>query len=165
MIIRQLFIIIVLLALAATSAHAGKRIIQDDLPQPYVNKPVPAGNTVWFCAYNGRSLNVECQLGQLADAPIVAATESLDVRVPLLARRILMTPEQLAGRTIRIPLYAPPFEMALVGQLAEGVMCGAKPNCSIIFGNNSRELAELVAEYEGLTPEPNVLITQLAINN
>ena len=141
-------LIILLLSVSAHSAHAGKRVRQSELPQPYINKPVQAGDTVWYCAYNSRKLTIDCQLGAKADAPVAAQTMDFGARMPLLARRILTTPDQLAGETIHIPLHAPPFELALVGQLAEGVMCGARAGCGIIFGNDSVHLAELVADFE-----------------
>ncbi len=46
-----------------------------------------------------------------------------------------LTPRQLAGKTISIPLHTVPFDFDMVGQLAEAVMCG---NNSPVIGCGSQ---------------------------
>ena len=119
-------------------------------PDDYRNKPIAAGNAVWYCAYNGKMLTIDCGIGRLPAQDAQTKPSSIDHQLPTTARRILNSPESFAGRTFSIPLYSPPFEFAYAGLLAEGVMCGARQNCSIIFARNLGQLATLVTEFEGL---------------
>ena len=138
-----------LMCLTSSLAFAQKRGVRSELPEPYLNKPVMPGSTVWFCAYNGVALSVDCRLGGVG---IAANAGIQNPRLPQIARRILDLPETLAGQVIRIPLYAPPFEFALVGQLAEAVMCGARDRCGILFATNQDQLAALVSAFELTAP-------------
>lgn len=134
------------LVVAPFAAEAAKPSAKEPLPEPYRNKPAAGWATVWYCAYVGQA-TIRCQLGESAvraDALPLAANPAL----PVVARQIIEAPETLRGRTIEIPLLAPPFEFRLVGQLAESVMCGSRPGCGIVFGENSAQLAQLVRQYQ-----------------
>lgn len=134
------------LVVASFAAEAAKPAAKGQLPEPYSNKPTTGLDTLWYCAYAGNAL-LRCQLGEAgarAAAPAAPANQAL----PVAARQIIEAPETLAGRVIEIPLLAPPFEFRLVGQLAESVMCGSRPGCGIIFGENTAQLAQLVRQYE-----------------
>ncbi|OHC65266.1 MAG: hypothetical protein A3H93_03515 [Rhodocyclales bacterium RIFCSPLOWO2_02_FULL_63_24] len=134
------------LVVASFAAEAAKPSAKDQLPEPYRNKPTTGWETVWYCAYAGNAL-LRCQLGE-AGARAKAPAAAINPSLPVVARQIIEAPEMLAGRVIDIPLLAPPFEFSLVGQLAESVMCGSRPGCGIIFGENAAQLAQLVQQYE-----------------
>ena len=147
----RLLLLALLMCLTSLPVFAQKRGLRSELPEPYINKSVAPGSTVWFCAYNVMALSIDCRLGNSGEPAAASAASDPAVqnpKLPQIARRIWGTPESLAGHLIRIPLHAPPFEFALVGQLAESVMCGARNSCGILFANNQDQLAVLVKAFE-----------------
>lgn len=134
------------LAVVSVAADAAKPAVKGDLPEPYRNKPVADGATLWYCAYSGRS-SIRCALAVAGD-PTATPAAALDPQLPAVSRQILEAPASLAGRIVEIPLFAPPFAFDLVGQLAESVMCGKGTACGILFGENPAHLAQLVRRHE-----------------
>lgn len=117
------------------------------VPSPYENKPVPAGSTVWYCAYGGGA-SISCRLGDAGSPDAQRFTQAVSARLPQAVHEILNAPAALADDVVRIPLLTVPLDMELVGELAEAVMCGAKPMCGVIFGESPTRLSELVMQYE-----------------
>ena len=144
------FLVISLCALMMMqSANARDRSRFTLEPEEYQNKPIAVGNIVWYCAYSGKMLTIDCEIGRFPEQGVKPHQSTIDHKLPQTALRILRDPQSFAGRVVSIPLYAPPFEFSYAGLLAEGVMCGARPDCSIIFARNTRQLAALVNEFEG----------------
>jgi len=105
----------------------------------------PALETRWTCWYNG-SMGVLCRVtdappAEAAVEPVAVAPDGL----PEVARVILERPGLLRGRTVAIPLYSQPEEMANAELLADAVMCGARASCSVDF---FRDLAALAMQLE-----------------
>lgn len=103
----------------------------------------------WACWYAPAELNIQCLLFQaptrnLAQRAAEVAGRS-DRRLPELARQIWGSPEELAGTRIGIPLMAQPEDMGHARRLARSVVCGARPDCSVLFDRNADGLAALRA--------------------
>lgn len=130
---------------AANAARPAKDLL--NAPLPYQNKPVLLGSTVWYCAYGGAA-SIFCRLGDAGSSEAQRFTQTVSARLPQAVHEILNTPAALADDVVRIPLLTVPQELDLVGELAEAVMCGTKPMCSVIFGESPARLGELVMQYE-----------------
>lgn len=122
-------------------AEAKREKAQPAEPAKYQNKPLPLGATTWHCHYDGGS-GILCNLASTGQAQFPVAVAE---RLPRLVHDILNKPEALTGSTVAVPLHTIPYDMEMVGKLAEAVMCGAKPMCGIVFGENRSELLAHVA--------------------
>lgn len=129
--------------------------------------PVSEDGPRWACWYNPEALAIRCLLAQAPQAGAVerdaAAEEAYDPRMSELVRTIWGNPERLSGRQISIPLWTPPTEMERVQILAESVMCGTRPACTVSFDANEDGRATLrVATRLFAVPEEEVLAAFVA---
>jgi hypothetical protein len=115
--------------------------------------------TIWTCWYNNDT-RILCRLLD-ADAPSeptqADATASSDVgplqptssqypnrgALPPIVNAILDRPETLRERTISIPLFTSPEDMAFAEELAWAVMCGIRETCRVDFERSVEALAML----------------------
>ena len=110
----------------------------------------------WDCAYESTDLSLRCMLtrepvsGGLERASAVAQT--IDRRLPLLVKVIWGSPEKLTRRVITIPLWNVPYEMDFARQLAESVMCGARPDCTVSFDARDDSTAAMNAGSDLMVP-------------
>lgn len=126
---------------------AAKRVkAQPADPAQYQNKPIPPGATQWHCHYNGGG-SILCNL---ASAGNRSENVSVDPRLPRAVHDILNNPAELAGSLVSIPLHGVPYDMEMVGKLAEAVMCGRKTSCGIVFGASHAELLANIAVAQPL---------------
>lgn len=134
--------------LASDLAHARKKAPVPESDE-YINKQLPDDGTVWHCWWDGAE-TIQCKLGESSSnlQPLASAQAAAnkDSRLPQLVHQIWDKPDTV-DRQITIPLGSVPYDMAFTGELAESVMCsGSKIPCGIIFGRNTRELAQAVAQ-------------------
>jgi hypothetical protein len=134
--------------LASDLAHARKKTHVPESDE-YINKQLPDNGTVWHCWWDGAE-TIQCKLGESSsDLQVLAAAQvkvTTDSRLPPLVHQIWDKPDTV-NRQITIPLGSVPYDMAFTGELAESVMCsGSKIPCGIIFGRNTRELAQAVIQ-------------------
>lgn len=128
------------------AAEAGDSFSSREYPRAYRNRPVAIQSTVWYCASSG-NLSIVCRLGGAggnASTPRLVQNSHL----PAVAREVIEEPEALEAMRVEIPLHAPPFDFALVGQLAEFVMCGNRDLCGVVFGETLAQLDQLVRLHE-----------------
>lgn len=112
----------------------------------YQNKPIATGATVWFCAYDGGAA-IACWLGDAGKFDTRPEARLADPRLPALASDIRSSPTLFAARRVSIPLHTIPYDFALVGKLAEAIMCDESENCGVIFAENTETLQQLVASF------------------
>lgn len=144
----MLRIILLILALflgiqPAQAKRGGKLPAAADFPK-YQNKPIPFGATQWHCHYDG-AIHIQCRL---ATSGIAIQPVAVSARLPGVVDKILNHPDQLAGSVVAIPLHGVPFDMEMVGKLAEAVMCASRAACGIVFGENRAALLAQVAAGE-----------------
>lgn len=114
----------------------------------------------WVCWHNNSSA-VICQFFSIDDAnsagmtdstdkamPWTSATDPLYTSLPPLVNAILHDPASLKGRRISIPTYSAPEDRVFMIELAEAVMCGVKPNCTVHFLNEVSEIAQFLEAVE-----------------
>lgn len=97
-----------------------------------------ATQTVWKCWYN-QDTRIECVLTSAAEV----TADPRDARLPQPVKQIWTQPAALEGKRVFVPLYTEPEDWDHVRLLAESVMCGAKPACSVQFSRNYLEAALL----------------------
>jgi hypothetical protein len=120
-----------------------------------------AATTTWLCWYNNDTRILCRLLDAAADAPsdplqadatpsAVAAplqptSSQYPSRGPLppIVNAILERPETLRERTISIPLFTSPEDMAFAEELAWAVMCGIRATCRVDFERSVEALAML----------------------
>lgn len=92
-------------------------------------QPAPAADSQvrWLCWYDGES-GILCQADRNPQGGMA------------------MTNPYALGDTISIPLFTPAEDMDRVRELAQAVMCGARPGCSVAFGESQAVLASLSLE-------------------
>jgi hypothetical protein len=116
--------------------------------------------TIWTCWYNNDT-RILCRLLDAADTPSeplrADATASSDAGplqpissqypsrgpLPPIVGAILERPETLSERTISIPLFTSPEDMAFAEELAWAVMCGIRETCRVDFERSVEVLAML----------------------
>lgn len=141
------FALTLIALLTSFNSQAGKPKKSPKLAEtlvPYENKLPMPGATLWLCAYDGKK-HIECRLA--ATSQELSLPAEVDSRLPRIVDDILNAPQVLAEALVRIPLHTAAFDMNLVGQLAEAVMCGAKLRCSILFGENYEQLAQIASPF------------------
>lgn len=111
-----------------------------------------ASLTRWHCAYApAEGEYVLCQLLEAPpDGPAPVPVSAALSRLPRFVRDIREAPHRLDGVGVAIPLHAPPIDMALAGQLARNVMCGARADCEVHFHAERQGLVQ--AERTGRRP-------------
>ena len=117
-----------------------------DYPK-YQNKPIPQGATRWHCMYNGGGF-ILCTLGSSGMADTAKLT--IDPRLPQEVGQILNAAATLATGVVSIPLHTTPYDMELVGKLAEAVVCSVKTMCGIVFGESQEDLRAHITAAEAL---------------
>jgi hypothetical protein len=99
-----------------------------------------AQSTQWSCWYS-LDQHVSCQLLQAPVATELTDAENVVVRmanapaapgytVAVLRER----PYALRSLLMRIPLWTEPVDRAALGELAQAVMCGTRPDCTASYG-------------------------------
>lgn len=129
------------------NAQAARKKQPTPVSSAYENKAIATGATVWYCAYDGNT-EILCRLGAAGEAAIDPDEHETDARLPRLVHDIRQAPQRLAGQRIAIPLYTPPVDFDMVGELAESVMCGSRAFCGVIFAETSLALEQLVRVFE-----------------
>lgn len=118
--------------------------------------------TVWQCWYDGAE-HVACVLSQSApsagrDAEHKVALGQASAntragRLPPLVRALHDDPGALRGQVIRIPLHREPTDHAVVGELAQDVMCGGRVGCRAVYSERrARDLASATALADAIDP-------------
>lgn len=111
-------------------------------PPAFAATPGEAGvPTRWRCHYLGEPQPaISCSLDVAQAIPVADLDPALDddASPREFVDRIRSRPASLAGKAVRIPLWAPPIDMAFAVRLARAVMCGARAGCEVDFEAPSR---------------------------
>jgi hypothetical protein len=96
--------------------------------------------STWTCWHGGET-SVYCLLNRAEPSGAATTPDAAGTARPLPAvvQTIRNDPASLEDRVIVIPLHSVPYDLAFVAQLAQAVMCGAKPDCAVVFGRSYAE--------------------------
>lgn len=99
----------------------------------------------WFCWYASEDLTVACQMHQSPqagnDERAAEVARTTDGRLPGLVQVIWGQAERLASERVSIPLRNVPYDMTVVAELANSVMCGRRDDCTVLFDANRDQQA------------------------
>jgi hypothetical protein len=96
-----------------------------------------ASITTWVCWYDGEA-SVRCRL-RPAPSHVDTSSPAATGQVQSLFRALGEDPSDAEGPIV-IPLHTIPYDMEFVRELAQSVMCGRNPLCSIAFGKSAAEV-------------------------
>ncbi|HJV25630.1 MAG TPA: hypothetical protein VJ673_08075 [Aromatoleum sp.] len=118
-------------------------------PLGHAERPRDAAvsETLWLCWYNHDS-TFRCRLAHAPDTPPEIRAQYADQRakgadrtssrrslypkrgpLPTIVKTIQEQPDLLRSRTITIPLFTPPRDLAFAATLVQAVMCDIRPAC------------------------------------
>ena len=148
-IVRAAMILAAVASLSPSDAEAARRRSSGSADMPpaiqepereHVNSAPSPSDIVWGCHWNGDSA-VVCEL---LSSPEKIEPMKVDPRLPEVVSRIRNAPESVK-RSVAIPMHSVPYDMAFTGELAVSVMCGARNECSVIFGKNREKMSSEIS--------------------
>src|SRR5690348_15028506 len=103
----------------------------------------PTGGLHWRCWYDQQA-HITCLVDAIPET--TPAMVPLSSNVPAVVRTLRLSPGELRGKIVHIPLHTSvPFDMGLASQLARASVCGARPDCSVLFTDRLPPATEIVS--------------------
>lgn len=111
-------------------------------------------NLSWRCWYD-QQVHVTCLIDSAPDTGAGPTAPALPADLPAIVRGLRQDPGAFKNRIVHIPLHAQPYDMAFTGQLAQAVMCGSRPGCTVNFTPFLPPAEEVVALLNKHWREPS----------